>query len=236
VGVVENQNINQTARVEGELSTFSFNEQLRKISEWWSKLKAAVTIPQGGGGIFTAGEGSETEPSVTFFGLRAYGLYFDNETGRLAIAYGGKPYGEVQTDRFAAYVKPTAGQSIPNTTWTVVTFATSNFNDGGLWDSTVSTSRLYAPVDGIYQVNANVTYAQLPSANSRVIVRIRKNSTIIAAGDEIFWNTGIYAGLLTSQILWLDAGDYVDCNTYHNSGSARSLNASRTNFQAKRVG
>lgn len=117
----------------------------------------------------------------------------------------------------AARVRNTAAQSIPNNTYTALTFDTEITDASGMHDG-VNPDRLTAITAGVYLAGATVQYASNATGLRQTILRAN-GSDYFAAQDEVpntsFGHTVSVVGLVV-----LAAGGYVQALAYQNSGGA----------------
>lgn len=233
---VENQDINQTIRVEGEVNSIKVNEAFRKLSEWWSRLKAAVKSGTDGGGIFTAFYGGSNDPSYRFKANVGTGLWLDTTTDNVHYSREGIDYGEITGNAFACHVVRTSNQTISFGTWNTITWhQVQDFDTGGLWDST-SPTRLTAPVNGLYLVTAT-TRTVGANAGDPYRTNIMKNGV----GQSVYiqhhgFSVG-YPGQVVNAIYYADAEDYFEIRMYQTAETGGiSLIAANTSFQMMRIG
>jgi len=109
--------------------------------------------------------------------------------------------------------------SIPNTTWTKITYGTENFDT----NSNFASSRFTPTVAGYYQINANMRYAN-SIAGTVVQIAIYKNGsmyTLVSNGVQ-----SVTRALCASTLLYCNGStDYVEIYTYQNSGSTENTDA-----------
>lgn len=124
----------------------------------------------------------------------------------------------------AARVRSSGNQSIPNATFTALTFNTEDFDIWDLHESVTHPTRLTIPttLPGIWIVRANVTFAA--NATGTRAIELRLNGSTVTAGPN-----GVFAlasGTTAIQVVTsfnLSAGDYIEALAYQDSGGA--LNA-----------
>jgi hypothetical protein len=121
----------------------------------------------------------------------------------------------------AARAKKSSNQSVPTNAATVLAFEAEDFDTAALHDQTANNTRLTAPISGVYQVSAGVTWA--PNAAGKRQLQLRVNGTCCSAvidGPPSAGNTRQVA----SDILKLSAGDFVEAAVFH-SGAGGPLDA-----------
>ena len=140
----------------------------------------------------------------------------------------------------AARVKKSSNQSIPNSTKTKLTFDNESFDTAALHDTSVNNTRLTAPISGVYQVNAGVTWTAGPTAGVRIAF-VAVNGGCTGAPADL---TGCFGGAsqspagpnrthqTISELLKLTAGDFVEVTAAHNAGAPIGVEAVEETFLA----
>ncbi len=117
------------------------------------------------------------------------------------------------------YLRQTSAQSIPNNTWTSVTFTTEDADTDGMHSISTNTSRVTIQTAGTYQFNGLGTFNT--NASGGRAVRLAKNGTGIE--NSATWSGPMednYVGLpIAGQFLTLAVGDYVELQVIQRSGS-----------------
>ena len=109
--------------------------------------------------------------------------------------------------------------SIPNTTWTKVTYGTENFDT----NNNFASSRFTPTIAGYYQINANLRYAN-SIAGTVLQMAIYKNGALYAYVSNGVQN--VTRALCVSTLLYCNGStDYVEIYTYQNSGSTEDTDA-----------
>lgn len=78
-------------------------------------------------------------------------------------------------------------------------------------------SRFIAPIAGYYAFHGCVRYANLTANTGRIESRVDKNDVAIAVAES-YGALGSYVCTVISDIVYLEANDYLELWTYHNSG------------------
>lgn len=140
------------------------------------------------------------------------------------------------------WVGPTRGcrvyrstqQSIPNNAWTPIAFDAEIFDKGDCW-AIAQPTRLVAPRDGYYNVEANVGFVNAGDTDGQRMIGIFSSGgnylrvkSRIAAGAAEHW---MYLGT-PSGMIYLVAGDYVTVGVYQNSGAAMNIEAASQQMEA----
>lgn len=122
-------------------------------------------------------------------------------------------------------VRQTVTQSIPNATWTALTFTVEDWDTDGMHDTATNTTRLTAPTAGRYWVYGAVAYA--PNATNSRLVGVRLSGTganppTRGATFQPTVTDGNNAHVHFATEVSMTAGQYVEFVTYQNSGGALS--------------
>jgi hypothetical protein len=117
-----------------------------------------------------------------------------------------------------AHVYHSANQTISNTTDTYLAFNSERFDTDAFHDTSTNNSRLTIPtgLGGKYVISCNV---RAPSASGLFQLTIKKNGTTsIAVATIPFVGGYTLFGALTSTVVSLSAGDYVQAQVYQETG------------------
>lgn len=123
--------------------------------------------------------------------------------------------------RNRAKVGLSSAQSIPNASLTTISWATEDYDVGGLFDAG-SPTRLTCSADGVVQLGLAAIWGSSGTGNR--YIAIRKNGTdiiatdnrnAIASSDAIIWG----------PLLEVTSGDYFEVLVYQASGGALNFNA-----------
>lgn len=135
----------------------------------------------------------------------------------------------IGSETVAAKYNSNSGQSIPNTTDTVVNFEDKVIDTHGAV-TTGSSWVFTAPVSGIYKCSAQA-YTGVGNnwdVNESLFVKIRKNSVDDTLGTDYVDssdNTGRRLGASVDTLLELSKGDTVDVVVFHSYGSSVALDS-----------
>jgi len=117
-----------------------------------------------------------------------------------------------------------SSQSISNSSATKVQFDTEVFDSDGTYDNS-SNYRFTPAVAGKYHVTAKVNYADASAEDKYQEVYIYKNgSSVHSHRTRTVGSTGRDKSTEVNAIVDLDADDYLEAYTQHNTGSSLSLN------------
>ena len=138
------------------------------------------------------------------------------------------------TPVFSAYMS--AGQNIPNTTFTKIAFNTENFDVGGCYDT--SNKRFVVPSGqaGKYVIVAKSAIDGIDDGEHVDIALYkngsRDNKTYIS--DYSSKTNGIVY-VETQKIYALDVGDYIEAFIYHNEGDERAAENTQSYFYGFKI-
>lgn len=122
----------------------------------------------------------------------------------------------------SAKVHRTTNQSINNATDTVITWETSAWNRGSMWNSGVNPSRITAVRKGIHEGGATIRWATSASAGERYACARVNGNSLSRLGEQ-----GVgYAGVVTLGFDIegdLNVGDYVEALVFQSTGGALNL-------------
>lgn len=130
-----------------------------------------------------------------------------------------------------AMVYQNAAQSIPtgSTFSTVVTWDTTTNDNWNGHSSVTNPSRYTFQVAGLYSLNANLTYSNSAGLGVRALA-LQVNGSILNGAqtfNQSYSNNFLNVSL--ANVLYQAAvGDYVEANTWQNSGGALSLVSNRS--------
>ncbi len=121
----------------------------------------------------------------------------------------------------AARVTNGGGEFVPDGAFTVLDFDQEHYDTAGMHDNGSQSSRLTAPVSGVYQLSASIEW-DAPQATEQLI--LVKNGVGGSSGTWLGENTGVFpnidAGQVIGAVARLNAGDYVEVIVRQVNGGA----------------
>jgi hypothetical protein len=133
----------------------------------------------------------------------------------------------------------TAAQPITNNTFTNLCFDTTVFDNDSIWggvsacNNTASSTKLTAPVAGVYEINAAIQWDN-DSTGIRML-RITKNNSSDLATNQT--TAAAFTANSVTTLAKLGAGDFVQAEVLQNSGGTlNALGAPTTNLSMTWVG
>jgi protein involved in polysaccharide export with SLBB domain len=142
----------------------------------------------------------------------------NNATYIRATQLSGNPVGQQDP---AVRCRNSANISIPNTTFTALTFDTNDVDQGTptpQHSTSSNTSRLVCQQAGLYSITAGVDFDNASSSGTRQ-VRLRLNGTTDIAEQNVVAFSG-HPNLCVTTIYRLAVGDYVEVVVYQDSGGS----------------
>ncbi len=137
---------------------------------------------------------------------------------KTSLNFGSSP-NEARESAASAYLS--ADQAIGNTTWTKVEFDTEIFDLGDEFDKTTN-HRFTATKGGLYAFSIG---GMIEAVNNGTLFRLalKKNGAYVKEARQYTGAAASYPQVVTSGIVQLEAGDYLEAFVYHNHGAARNL-------------
>jgi len=153
--------------------------------------------------------------------------------GGIELLHGGDDWGTVNRNFEAlrksmnppvpqARVFNNANVSITNNTVTAVTLNSEHFDNGDLHSTSSNTSRLTAPITGVYMIGGHVRFAANSTGRRDAFLRIN-GTTQIAYTVEPAPHASIDTYLNPVSLYQLTAADYVELCVLQNSGGALNV-------------
>jgi len=131
-------------------------------------------------------------------------------------------------------VKKSAAQSIPNTTYTIISWDTENYDLMNMHDNTTNNSRITITSSvgaGLYKVIAGINLATAVT-NGQFIICLLKNGKTVASHMNYGYSS---AWMVITQELYLDVNEYIEISVYQGSGAAVDATTS-SYFIVRKVG
>lgn len=105
-----------------------------------------------------------------------------------------------------------------------LTFNSERFDNGSLHSTSTNTSRLTAPITGLYGVGGHVSIAANATGNRQLALRLN-GATFIAADMRTNAGAGDPSQISIQTVYQLVAGDYVELLAMQSSGGALNVSA-----------
>ena len=123
----------------------------------------------------------------------------------------------------AASVHLASTQTVATATWTKLALASEKYDKNNDFDSS-SNYRFTVPVDGIYFVTVNASFAL--TAGNDAAAAIYKNGAENNLRFDVPGRNGGHFNINVTALLDLDATDYIEFYVFHNEGSDDTINSS----------
>jgi len=134
--------------------------------------------------------------------------------------------GQVKSKEPAVRVSLAGNQTITTATYTVLNWALEDFDTDTMHDTSTNTSRLIATTAGIYHIIGTTTWVETTSSSKNL--RFRRNGSI--ALTEVVIGGVANESLHLSQIIELNATDYVELLVRHQAGSDQNVSNVNSDF------
>lgn len=121
-----------------------------------------------------------------------------------------------------ARVFNSAAISIPNTTFTILTFNTERYDNDGIHSISVNTGRLTAQTEGYYAIFAMIAFA-VNSTGGRIVAIKLNGTTLIVAATFDAGATGNLDEQSVTTIWFMNVGDYIEVEVWQNSSGALDI-------------
>ena len=188
----------------------------------------AVTIKGAGTGKVVLGDGELIFPDA------------DGSAGQYIKSDGSKnlAFATLPTDISGAFFQaaPSGNVSLPNSTYTKVTFNTEIYDPKGEYDH--ATNHRYLPVAGTYLISAKITLVSATDGH-RWITTIHKNGSNQNTNYTINANASDENTRYVSQIVTANGSDYFEIFVWQGTGSTRAVYGSgattHSYFQGHRI-
>jgi hypothetical protein len=162
-------------------------------------------------------------------------------TGQVLTVSGGVPVWATSGATFSGVaVSNSAAISVPNTTFTALTFDTEQLDTDGYHSTVTNTSRITIPAGktGKFSINGAVTWNANATGDRYLTLRLNGN----AIGSQLHMGTAAGKNFgIFETIYSLDAGDYIELFAYQASGGSLDVRCDdlatlTTRFQATYLG
>lgn len=120
------------------------------------------------------------------------------------------------------------GQSIANTSFVSLAFASEIWDTDAMHDTTTNNTRVYAQYAGIYDLTVNLLWSSsTPWGTGRVIVNLKRNGTVILEmWDGTIGGSQAEPSHGHSTVFDASVGDYFEIEIYQGTGGSKTLDAS----------
>ena len=132
----------------------------------------------------------------------------------------------------------TGTQTINNSSWTMVTFDTEEYDTNGFHSTSTNTSRITIPSGkgGYYLLTSHIYVDNSGGAGRRGSQFFKNGNYTNISFVEVAPTSGTYNGIVNTWIVNLAVGDYVEVGIWQTSGGSVSVDRPTCNFQAQFLG
>lgn len=123
----------------------------------------------------------------------------------------------------AVHATNSLSESINTATYTALTFDTNRFDTADLHSIVSNTSRLTAPVAGIYQITCTAQFATNGTGDRRLKLRLNAATDLAQSAVQAATTASATTDLVVTTLYRLAATDYVECHAYQASGGALNV-------------
>lgn len=124
------------------------------------------------------------------------------------------------------------GMTVNNNTWTKLNFDTEVYDNAAMADVGTTAGRITIPtgLGGFYYVHGCAVFDQLNVDNATAYIAVNQNGSTQPTLTPWLWSTGngrVVTGadlaVTVEGIIYIAAGDYIELEAWHNSGSAETV-------------
>lgn len=177
---------------------------------------SAILKGNGSGGFANAVSATDYAPATS-----GSALLKGNGAGGFSAAVAGTDYTVGGQPNSLAYQAGSA-QSIPNNSYTAISFDTNAYDVGSVHSTSVNPTRFTAPSTGLYILSCSIQI--FPNATGQRVLLWKKNGATDLAYSIAPATASSGGNILPNTVVQqLTAGDYVEIFVYQDSGGALSL-------------
>ena len=121
------------------------------------------------------------------------------------------------------------GWTIPNTTWTALTWNSESYDLGDLHSTSANQSRITITDAGYYLISAGVQWAASSAGTYRYLLLEKNGNTDLAFDSKPPGTAGIALTQAISDVQYLAAGDYFELYVKHDKGADLTVTAGSAN-------
>lgn len=126
-------------------------------------------------------------------------------------------------------------QSINNTTVTVITWDTEEYDTDNYHSTSTNTSRITVPFTGYYNITVTFGWTTYVSASARTLLSPKVNGVAKAEFFDLNISSGAEPSFTVTKDFYFTANDYIELEIYQDTGTARSISGD-SRFQIKFLG
>ena len=112
-----------------------------------------------------------------------------------------------------------SGHSVPSSTWTVVDFDVEDYDVTS--DFNIGTDRFICPSSGYYLISGKVKFVTMLDGEAIFVAVFREGVSEIES--SVYGSQTVSLSTSFTDIVYLNAGDYVEVRVYHTGSFSRSI-------------
>ncbi len=112
-----------------------------------------------------------------------------------------------------------SGHSVPSSTWTVVDFDVLDYDVTG--DFNIGTDRFICPISGYYLISGKVSFVVMLDGEYIFVGVYREG--VLEVDRLVYGTQTVSLSTSFTDIVYLNAGDYVEVRVYHSGSFSRSI-------------
>lgn len=139
--------------------------------------------------------------------------------GLLGLGLGAYTLYQVITPKSLTRAFVLSGHSVPSSTWTVVDFDVLDYDVTG--DFNIVTNRFICPTSGYYLISGKVNFVTMLNGEAIFVAVFREGVSEIES--SVYGSQTVSLSTNFADIVYLNAGDYVEVRVYHTGSFSRSI-------------
>jgi hypothetical protein len=155
--------------------------------------------------------------------------YSTSSTGLMAVGYALPRVG-------ASVYSSAANQSIPNNTYTTLSFNAENYDTNSFHDNTTNNSRLTIPITGDYIFYLWYSFMGNTTGVRQARILLDGGASLIIKSSNAITTAGFIDYDFIECFYPLNAGSYVEAQVFQNSGGNLDTMASINHFRVHLIG
>lgn len=137
----------------------------------------------------------------------------------LTVAADGSLAWALDTRKVYAAVFSSIAQSIPNATYTTVTYDSEIADAYAMHSPTAAAGRITVPYTGYYEIHSRISWDNIGGGRRLMKISVNGTRDVDGAQAEVVPATGSFVSMQTTAIVHLTANDYLITQAYQSTGS-----------------
>ena len=139
--------------------------------------------------------------------------------GLSGLGFGAYSLYQVISPKPLARAFVSSGHSVPSSTWTVVDFDVEDYDVTS--DFNIGTDRFICPSSGYYLISGKVKFVTMLDGEAIFVAVFREGVSEIES--SVYGSQTVSLSTSFTDIVYLNAGDYVEVRVYHTGSFSRSI-------------